>query len=159
MIRSIIDHDQNRRVRIVELLLTCCDKSSYCRLSEACLPPETVNCSMLMCWGYAHYGYAMPQAGPEQFCRLLNWGNAVDCRGCWDVGHLVFSLTDSSWRCVLGKRARGGVNHVGMLVNQNEVVHASQEYGTVVREPLHDFLRGSELNLRGVYCIPEHRLQ
>ncbi len=134
--------------------------------------PKEFDCSGLVAFCAVKVGIALPRISVDQY---------VFCDSIIDAeikpGDLVFALTEDSpspyfeskeW--MSGTKIEEGVDHVGIMVSQNEVLHTSRynQDGAII-EPLDDFLKNREsrgfrrvpyidVEKRFVITIPHERL-
>lgn len=119
-------------------------KAKYCFLSEACDPPRSVNCGMLVRWAFARAGFwdyagiYGPAIGSELLRELKVWSRSV-CYG--GVGDIVF--IEQFGRIY---------EHVGIIGFNDQVVHACWQRGTVVIDLTVDFWRASKSKPR-IYSL------
>jgi phenylalanyl-tRNA synthetase beta subunit len=100
--------------------------------------PACFDCSALCAWIYWQAGIWIP---PRKSCDQLEYCEEVSQEDM-QPGDLIFSNTHDGkiryatedW--MAGTAIPKGVDHVGVYVGDGEVIHATRQYGKVVREKL-----------------------
>lgn len=136
---------------VVELARSCIGLSQYCRRSERCRPPQTVNCGVLVCYALDHNGFTTPKRDYQLLPELFRLGNKASILL---PGDPVF-IYDSSSSYRAEPEPGIFVNHVGIYSGDYTVIHAQRDRG-VVEDTLHDFRRKSTCSLRGVSLFSLH---
>jgi len=100
--------------------------------------PKSFDCSALCAWVYWKAGVWIP---PRKSVDQFEYCEPVE-RATMQAGDLIFANTHEGtiryatedW--MAGTPVPAGVDHVGMYVGNGEVIHATRQYGKVVREKL-----------------------
>ncbi len=138
----------NTSERVISLASNLVGNATYkfvARLDEA---PRVINCQTLIAWLYGQCGIVVPDLLSEQlYCGIPVVSLHAAKKGDW-----VFT----KGRCYNfydAERARHGIGHIGLIVDQGMVLHASFKARTVVKEPIGAFI-GDQNRFRGVYRLP-----
>jgi phenylalanyl-tRNA synthetase beta subunit len=99
--------------------------------------PRAFDCSTLTAYVFAHGGISIPRMTIDQ----LFFGKEISKEEL-EPGDLIFSTKDSgnvhfeTKEFLPGLKFEQGVDHVGMYMGDNTVIHSSRYTGTVVKEDL-----------------------
>lgn len=121
--------------------------------------PKAFSCSSLISYLYVQAGVWMPSLSIDKYV----FGIPIS-REDLKFGDLVFSNTGNgkirfeTVEYLPGTKVPEGVDHVGMYVGDNKILHATKRYGMVAAETLDDFSDTSKIvGYRRVADIGEER--
>lgn len=121
--------------------------------------PEAFSCSSLISYLYTQAGVWMPSLSIDKYV----FGIPISEEDL-KFGDLIFSNTGKgiirteTVEYKPGTQVPEGVDHVGMYLEENKVIHATKKHGKVVVETLDDFTNSSKIvGYRRVTLIEEER--
>ena len=121
--------------------------------------PQAFSCSSLISYIYTQAGVWMPSLSVDKYL----FGTPV-LKEKLQFGDLIFSNTGNgkiyygTVEYHPGTKISEGVDHVGMYVGNNEVLHATKRHGKVIVETLDDFNNISKIvGYRRVADLKEER--
>ncbi len=136
----------NTNEKVISLALELVGNATYqfaARLEEA---PRVINCQTLIAWVYGQHGIAVPNLLSEQlYCGIPIALDAAQ-KGDW-----IFTR-GRGYNFYDGERAKNGVGHIGLVIENGIVLHASFKARTVVKESVNAFI-GDQNRFRGVYRL------
>ncbi|TSC56149.1 MAG: hypothetical protein Greene071421_479 [Parcubacteria group bacterium Greene0714_21] len=140
--------DKNTSERVISLALNLVGSAVYKFVAQIDEAPHVVNCQTLIAWIYRQCGTTVPDLLSEQlYCGIPVESLHTAQKGDWVFTKgRVYNFYDA-------ERARNGVGHIGLVVEDGTVLHASFRARTVVKEPIGAFI-GDQNRFRGVYRLP-----
>lgn len=99
--------------------------------------PNAYDCSSFVSYAYVEAGVPFPRTSVDQYV----WGDPVD-RADLKPGDLIFAnsgeghIWQTTDKFIRGRKVPEGVDHVGMYLGDDEVIHATRAVGKVVIEKL-----------------------
>jgi hypothetical protein len=121
--------------------------------------PQAFSCSSLISYLYTQAGVWMPSLSIDKYI----FGASVS-KGELRFGDLIFSNSSNgkiryeTVEYLPGTKVPEGVDHVGMYLGENKVLHATKKHGGVVVETLEDFGSTSKIvGYRRMADIDEER--
>ena len=122
------------RVDVCEIARARVSVVQYRRGARMCEAPQVMDCSSMMKWVYGQMGICIPRRSIQQ--RALGRRVSLDEV---QVGDLVFV---SGWQDWYDDNPGDGVGHVGIVVGDNQVIHAANRKVGVITTPLDRFTDG-----------------
>jgi hypothetical protein len=152
-----------KKARVAEALretIPLCLNAIYKNPSSMRLDaPGAFSCSSLISYLYTEAGVWMPSLSIDKYVF-----GALILKTDLKFGDLVFSNTGvgmvrtETVEYKPGTKVPEGVDHVGMYLGENKIIHATKKYGKVVIETFDDFCNTSKIvGFRRVADINEER--
>lgn len=114
---------------------------------------ETFDCSSLVAYLYKEAGIAIPRISVDQYV----FANKID-QSELKFGDLIFANSNEgkiyfeSMEYLPKTKVGDGIDHVGIFVEENKVMHATRVYGKVVVETLGEFSKSRKIVGYGRVC-------